>query len=355
HAPETDFGRLLQVPGELGDSPDAAATLANLYSYASERHQPRPRLSDDRLPIGEPSSGDIPRGPTFDALDPRGPLRAGAVDQRQSVGPYLDPIERTRFAAPPAGTDVRVVLRGVYSGNWNPEPAADLVLAERLAAERGIRVLFRDVRLDQPGELALIAHREPNALLWIRGTDPAHLPHAAGGDLRPEAWAAVRQFAEAGSVVFIENVGGLSDFGRDAERMLRAWWPESRFRRAVRDRVITGDGLDGAVDLQRVEYRLFSITELGNREQRPRLRGLESARRRPLIDPDVNGSGDTSGDGAAVEPATAAVRVYVSRDDLSHAMLHQPVWGVSGYAAADAIDLVGNLIAEAHHGGSAGE
>jgi hypothetical protein len=36
--------------------------------------------------------------------------------------------------------------------------------------------------------------------------------------------------------------------------------------------------------------------------------------------------------------------VLFSREDLSNALLDQPVWGVSGYAPGSAVELMGNII-----------
>jgi hypothetical protein len=104
------------------------------------------------------------------------------------------------------------------------------------------------------------------------------------------------------------------------------------FRRPIRPLLrhpmITGQSAPGAADLRGVEYRPYSFDLFGTREIRPRLRGME-----------VGG----------------AVRLLFSREDLTHALLDQPCWGVSGYSPASARQLAGNIIqhAVASDGGEA--
>ena len=85
----------------------------------------------------------------------------------------------------------------------------------------------------------------------------------------------------------------------------------------LRHAIVTGHGLDGADDLSRVEYRPYSFQTFGSRETTPRLRGSA-----------VNGS----------------VRMLFSREDLSHALLDQPRWGISGYAPGSARRLLANIV-----------
>ena len=150
------------------------------------------------------------------------------------------------------------------------------------------------------------------ALLIIRGT--AEHPFTA-----QEANALKTYLARGGTVLF-ENVGGISAFGASAEEFVESFIPDSRFRRPTRHPVITGAGLDRGVDCTNVSYRLYSLERFGGREPRPRLRALY--------------------EGADSEH----LRVFVSREDLSHALLGQPRWGVSGYTTDDATNLLGNLI-----------
>jgi len=199
----------------------------------------------------------------------------------------------------------RLILRGVYGGRWNPEVAADEVWAMRFAAECGKVLRFVDVPL---GELGSYAGAD-SAFLWVRGVE-AHV-------FSESERAGLLAYVDRGGVVLFETVGGVGDFARSAEQAMASLYPGCRFRRMDRHSVVTGDGIDGGTDCSQMSYRLFSYEHLGGRQVRPRLRGL---------------SGDER------------VRVFSSREDLTHGLLDQPCWGISGYASDDAFELVGNLL-----------
>ena len=88
-------------------------------------------------------------------------------------------------------------------------------------------------------------------------------------------------------------------------------------RSMLRSRVISGDGIDGAPRLTRIEYRPYAFEVFGGQERAPRLRGMYF-------------------DG---QP-----RVLFSREDISQALLDQPCWGISGYRPQAARDLLGNIV-----------
>lgn len=270
HCPDADLGRALQANRPNADQ-DAFATLSNLYYYASERGQIRARLDtrDSLMQVDTPRPGD-------DA--------------------FPDPDTTT--------ASVRIV-RAIHGGNWNPEPAADEMLARRLLARRGIAVHTEDRALtDLPGPGA-------GTILFIRGTDDDISLSAAEKD-------GLRTYIKGGGFVFVETVGGRSAFGREIEKVIRAWYPETRFRTLTRHPIITGAGLTGARDCSTVSYRLYSFEAMGGRETRPRLRALASDGER--------------------------ANVFVSRQDFSHALLGQPCWGINGYVTDDAVDILGNLL-----------
>ena len=79
-----------------------------------------------------------------------------------------------------------------------------------------------------------------------------------------------------------------------------------------------GGGLRGARRMSKVEYRPFSQKIYGMREASPRLRGMR------LED--------------------GVVRIVFSREDISHALLDQPSWGISGYSPYAARQLLANII-----------
>ncbi len=229
HIPTTDAGASLQT-NDRKRYRDIFATLANIYYYASERGQTRPRLAPK---LFEGVGGDD-----------------GAVVSENTTG-----------------DDKRVseyrVWRGVYEGLWNPEPAADELLRLRLQAHRNIQVDFRDVPLN---DLSYLIDNNQHGLLWVRGTSAVSFSEKELQELK--------RFVDSGGLVFFETVGGVGDFGQSAERAVRTIYPGKRFRRISGSPVVSGEGLPNGENCSRVTYRLFSLDRFGSRETRVRLRGL---------------------------------------------------------------------------------
>jgi hypothetical protein len=188
------------------------------------------------------------------------------------------------------------IVRASYEGNWNPEPLA----------------------LDVPGAtLDSIHTADPRPdLVVVSGTDAHEFTE-------PER-RAVRAYVQAGGVILFETAGGRGPFTESAEQMCRAALGDIADgpRLLTSDRIITGEGLPEASgrNLARVRYRPYTVEVFGGRETRPRLQGM-------FID--------------------GAARVLFSREDLSHALLDQPCWGVSGYAPASARALLDNIVLHA--------
>lgn len=207
-----------------------------------------------------------------------------------------------------------VILRGAYRGNWNPEPASDELLTARLRDRRNLDATIRQVKLIDVGQPGL-AKGAP--LLIVRGTGSA-----AFDDREMEA---VEKYISGGGVVLFESAGGMSDFGALAEKRITEAFGGGQFRRPLGHAVLSGAGLPTGVDCSEVAYRLYSLERLGGREVRPRLRAFRAPR----------GSA-ADGDG---QPS-----IFVSREDLCHALLGQPRWGIHGYRKESAADLMGNLV-----------
>lgn len=251
----TDLSRTFQSPSISEPAQEQITT--NIYFYASEFAAPKPRL--DAL--------------TADAL-------------RDDA---------------PAGRMI-TIARALYDGTWSPEPQA-LQRWEAARAERDdLAVRIEIVPLQQ------IHSVEPRPeIVVLCGTD-AH-------ELTEKEQAAIRAYLESGGLIICETVGGVGSFTAEMEQAVETMLgaaPKSLLRHPI----ITGEGVPGAADLTRVEYRPFALETFGVRETTPRLRAVF-----------VDG-----------EP-----RVIFSRDDLSHALLDQPCWGVSGYTAESARALLTNI------------
>ncbi len=194
------------------------------------------------------------------------------------------------------------VARPRHAGNWNPEPAAWDVLNNMMFNNDATEAtLVTDIDL---------ANLDP---------DQASLAHIVGTRLvqfSDEQAAAVRRFAEGGGVVLLEAAGGSADFGQAIEQLLGKAFADRSLRPiSLTVPVITGQGLRGGHNCSRVDYRAYYKQRLGP-EVRPMLQAIE-----------IDG-----------QP-----RVLVSFEDLSTALLHQPVWGVFGYDSESATHLMSNI------------
>jgi len=114
------------------------------------------------------------------------------------------------------------------------------------------------------------------------------------------------------------------DFTISAEQMCDELF-HSPIESIARTRVVTGEKLTGAVDCSRVEYHPFALQTFGSRETAPRLQGMTL-------------------------PNHTQPQIIFSREDLSHALLNQPCWGIIGYAPQSARDLLGNILQHAMAG-----
>lgn len=195
---------------------------------------------------------------------------------------------------------VRIAL-AKHAGNWNPEPKA-LTLFQWAMAERGVAIEFVEAPLEE------IAALEPKpALAIVRGVDAMEFTDAQQD--------AIGAFVEGGGTVLFETPGGRGGFTISAEAMAAAKFVKP-IRALLRGAVVSGQGLDGGTDQSRVDYRPYAFEHFGSRELTPRLRAMT-----------IDG-----------EP-----RLIFSREDISNGLLDQPCWGVAGYAANSARDLLGNI------------
>ena len=195
----------------------------------------------------------------------------------------------------------RTILRATHDGNWNPEPLALEVFAGTIHLDISVsdHPLAEIAAVDPPPELVLVCgieHREFTAAQQ----------------------RAVKEYVDAGGVILFETPGGRGDFTRGAEAMATALFGIP-VRRLVDTRIITGDGLPGSSNLSRIDYRPYAQQVFAVRETTPRLRGL-------VID--------------------GQPRVLFSREDISHALLDQPCWGIAGYKPDSARRLLANIL---HH------
>jgi hypothetical protein len=192
-----------------------------------------------------------------------------------------------------------------HAGNWRAEPKA-LTLFQWSMAARGVDVEIVEAPLD-----AIHTLDTGPALAMVSGVDSL--------EFTPAQIDAITAYVESGGTVLFETPGGRGAFTVSAEAMAARTF-EKPIRALLRSAIISGEALEGGKEMSRVDYRPFAFEHFGARETSPRLRAMT-----------IDG-----------EP-----RLLFSREDISHALLDQPCWGVSGYAPASARDLLCNIVLHA--------
>lgn len=217
---------------------------------------------------------------------------------RSRMGPHLITRHTDKNNKPKPITVARVV----YDGNWNPEPLAWQTQANFMFNQAKAEVAVKDIDLEQLSSSDMkFAH--------LAGTDQV--------DFSEAQIKSIRKFAQNGGTILFENAGGHSIAFIDSmlEALSKAF-PEGRVRPVgLSTPVITGVDLDG-YDVSQVGYRRYALMKMGTVDA-PRLMALS-----------IDG-----------QP-----RIFVSSDDLTNAMLAQPVWNVFGYDTESAQKIMTNLV-----------
>jgi len=197
---------------------------------------------------------------------------------------------------------VTIVL-GQHAGNWNAEPYALHAFAQWFSQTHQTKLAVQHVPIEQ---LNTIQPRP--ALLFVSGVDAVVLTSAQR--------TALQQYINAGGLVLIETAGGMGDFAQHAEAAIEDMLGQAA-QSTLRHEIITGEGVPGGKQLSRLDYRPYTLEVIGSLDTTPRLRGIR-----------VDGQW----------------RALFSRDDLSHALLDQPCWGVNGYSSESARRLLANIL-----------
>jgi hypothetical protein len=198
------------------------------------------------------------------------------------------------------------IVRAIHEGNWKPEPQALSVFASAAANSKGIAANIVDHPLD-----ALHTLNPQPDLVIVSGIE-AH-------EFSPSQLDSIKAFVRGGNLIFYETPGGRGMFATSARQAMEALFGQPA-QGLLNSRIITGLDLAGAANLARVDYRPYSLETFAARENTPRITGIT-----------VDG-----------QP-----RVLFSDEDVSNALLDQPCWGVSGYTAQSARDLLTNIIQHA--------
>ena len=245
-----DLAGSLQLPRRANQH--MLQMMANIWAVASERNQVGPRLKAKNTPVDPPS---LPRTVT--------------------------------------------ILRPRHEDAWNPEPGAQLLLAEHLA-RTGIRLETIEVSLEQ-------LHEHPGSFAWLCGVDPIQLD-----DTQVQA---IQQFIGQGGSLLIETVGGRGEFAASlAEQLCRESHAEEV---PLHDHAVIA-GNDQMEPFGKAWYRQPILDRFGAGLDSPRLSGIR-----------IDGS----------------TRIFISREDLSHALLGTPRWNIHGYRDETAYRLLDRLLA----------
>ncbi|MBI1375035.1 MAG: DUF4159 domain-containing protein [Phycisphaera sp.] len=194
------------------------------------------------------------------------------------------------------------VGRVKYQGNWDPEPLSWEIQSNFMFNEGKASIVRKVVDLDKLNE---------------SGVKFAHLVGTGRVQFSDAQIHALQQYAQNGGTILLENAGGQgTDFVESVMEMVMKAFPNDRLRPVgPATPVISGNGI-GGYDVSQVVYRAYALLKMG-RMDAPRLLAVS-----------VNG-----------EP-----RIFLSGEDLTEAMLDQPVWGVFGYASESAHRLMSNLV-----------
>ena len=194
------------------------------------------------------------------------------------------------------------VGRAEFKGNWDPEPGAWEILDVFAANEGKTNFTTHTLKLEDIGDADV-------SMVHVTGTGQVEFTDQQIG--------AINQFAEGGGVIVFEAAGGDMAFSQSVKSMLRNAFPDQPLRpMAITAPPLSGDGITGGYDNTRVDFRRFYKLRTGVMDNRPML-------------------GAVTVDG---QP-----RVIVSSEDLSNALLGQPVWGVFGYDTESARQLMTNI------------
>ena len=195
----------------------------------------------------------------------------------------------------------------------NPEPAAWVPTHNLLGTDASLNLQFVPTPLADVGTGSVQVDGKAQA---------AKLLHLAGGRLE-EAYQltdtekqAIKQFVDSGGTVFVENVGGRSEFAVNIGNQLTGVFGAGISRLSSVDPVISGAGAGSGRSVAKLTYRKFSVINMGA-GSRPRL-------------------------GAITVDGRAAV--IVSSEDVSLGALGVRHWGINGYHTDSARQILTNII-----------
>lgn len=195
-------------------------------------------------------------------------------------------------------TRVARLARIPYDGNWDPEPAGWVRLANLMANLDQVDLKVQPLPMPQNG-----------------ATHPlAHLTAVQSLQLAPSLKDALRGYLNSGGLLLLDAAGGTAEASGSFDPLLRELFPTVKIEPLPLDHAIYRGSKSGGEDIEQVKYR--------------RSRDLQ-----PVHIPRLRG--------ATVDGRLIAI---VSYEDLSGALVGYSTAGLNGYSPDSAADLVRNII-----------
>lgn len=194
------------------------------------------------------------------------------------------------------------VGRARYTGNWNPEPLAWRYqnYFDNNQSKADPKMLTYDMKDIGEADVSMI-----------------HVVGTADTKFTDDDIKGIQAFVAKGGIILFETAGGQPAFSDSVRQMLAKAFPNNPIRRlSPASPIINGSGIDNAFNNSLVDYRVYYKQRLG----------------------------------ISTQPALQAIsfddqpRVIISAEDMSNAMLGQPVWGIFGYGTQSARQLMTNIM-----------
>ncbi len=195
----------------------------------------------------------------------------------------------------------------------NPEPAAWTAVRNILGTEGALNLQWATTPLSEigGGTVEFDGQPQPIKLLHLAGSELD-----ANYQLSEAEKQAIKAFVDGGGTIFLEGVGGRSEFAVNMERQLSEVLGAGGSRLSSVDPIISGAGGAAGRSVGTAVYRKFSIINM-------------SAGTRPRL-------------GAIMVNGRAAV--VISSEDVSMGALGIRHWGVNGYQSQTARQILTNMI-----------
>jgi len=194
----------------------------------------------------------------------------------------------------------------------NIEPAAWTPIRNILGADAAVDIQWAPVKLADVGGGTMSVNDEQQTIsvLHIAGAS-----HEGDYQLTDAEKNAIKQFVEGGGTVFVEGVGGRSDFAEGIAKQLSALFGVGVSRMSSVDPIVSGSAAGAGRSVSKATYRRYSV-----------ISGIKPRTRLGAIN--INGRS----------------AVIFTNEDVSQGALGIRHWGINGYAPETARQIMINMI-----------